>query len=49
VLLSTLREHSLAVNRLAVAPDDSFFASASADSTVKIWQLKGMDRTAYPR
>lgn len=49
VLLTTLKEHSGAVNRLAIAPDQSFFASASSDCTVKIWQSRQLDRVAFPR
>ena len=49
VLLTTLKEHSGAVNRLMVAPDQSFFASGSADHTVKIWQTRQLDRVAFPR
>ena len=49
VLLTTLREHTDAVNRLVVAPDQSYLASASADGTVKIWQTRYLDRTAFPR
>jgi len=49
VLLTTLKEHSGAVNRLAVSPDQAFFASASSDSTVKIWQSRQLDRVAFPR
>jgi len=47
--VASLSEHTRAVNRLAVAPDQSFFASASSDNTVKIWQVKGLDRAAFPR
>lgn len=49
VLLTTLKEHSGPVNRLIVSPDQSFFASGSADKTVKIWQTKQLDRVAYPK
>jgi WD40 repeat protein len=49
VLLTTLKEHSGAVNRLVVSPDQAFFASASADRTVKIWQTRQLDRVAFPR
>ena len=49
VQVASLSEHTRAVNRLAVAPDQSFFASASSDHTVKIWQVKGLDRAAFPR
>ena len=43
VLMASLQEHTKAVNRIAVCPDQSYFGSASADGTVKIWQLRGMD------
>ena len=49
VLLTTLKEHSGPVNRLIVSPDQSFFASGSADKTVKIWQTKQLDRVAFPK
>jgi WD40 repeat protein len=49
VLLTTLREHYGAVNRLMVAPDQSYFASVSADRTAKIWQTKNIDKAAFPR
>jgi WD40 repeat protein len=48
-LMSNIREHLGPVHRLAVSPDQSYFASASADSTVKIWQLRGLDNAAFPR
>ena len=48
-LMSVLREHSASVNKLAVSPDQSYFASGSSDCTVKIWQLKGLDKAAFPR
>lgn len=47
-LVCSLLEHTQAVNRLAVCPDQSFFASASSDGTVKIWQLSGLDKYALP-
>jgi WD40 repeat protein len=49
VLLSTLREHTRAVSRIAVSPDQLFFASASMDKTIKVWQTKYLDRVAFPR
>lgn len=49
MFIASLNEHSRAVNRLAVSPDNSFFASASSDKTVKIWQCKGLDHSAFPR
>eukprot|EP01038_Epipyxis_sp_PR26KG_P008875 gene8875-11972_t len=49
VLLATLREHSGSVNRIAVAPDQTYFTSASSDKTVKIWQTRNLERVAFPR
>ena len=49
VLLTTLKEHGGAVNRIVVSPDQSFFASASSDRTVRIWQTRQLDRVAFPR
>ncbi|KAK2712572.1 hypothetical protein QYM36_011306 [Artemia franciscana] len=37
VLVAHLQEHSKAVNRLVCIPDTSFFASASSDGTVKLF------------
>lgn len=48
ILVCSLDEHSKTVNRLAVCPDSSFFCSASDDCTVKIWQLRGIDKIARP-
>ena len=44
LLLCTASEHAAAVTALAVCQDHSFFASGSADGTVKIWSTKGIDR-----
>ncbi len=44
VLISHLHEHASSVNCLAVSQDDSFFASASDDGTVKIWDVRAIDR-----
>ena len=49
VLICSMQEHTGSVNRLAVAPDQSFFCSASSDRTVKIWQVRGIDRRVCPR
>ena len=48
-LTTCLREHTGAVHRLMVAPDQIYFASASADKTIKIWQVRGLDKAAFPR
>lgn len=49
VLVSSLIEHSNSVNRLAVSLDQTFFVSASSDKTAKVWQVRGMDKAAFPR
>ncbi|CAM9452987.1 unnamed protein product, partial [Ectocarpus fasciculatus] len=49
VQLASLTEHSQAVSRLAVAQDQSFFVSASADRTARVWQIAGLENNAYPR
>ena len=49
VLVATLWEHSNSVNKLAVSRDQSFFASASADKTVKVWQVNSLDKVAFPK
>ncbi|CAN0001344.1 unnamed protein product, partial [Phaeothamnion confervicola] len=47
-LVATLTEHAAAVNRLAVASDQSFFVSASADGTCRVWELRGLDHNVAP-
>eukprot|EP00953_Heterococcus_sp_UTEX-ZZ885_P040499 20692-Heterococcus_DN1.PRE.1 len=49
VLVASLREHTAAVNRLAVTQDQSFFASASSDGTCKIWELRGIEQSIRPQ
>ena len=49
VVVSTMFEHTGAVNRVAVPHDQSYFVSASSDGTAKIWQTKGVERNAFPR
>lgn len=39
-LLASLSAHDAAIGGLSVAPDADTFLSASADRTVKVWQLK---------
>lgn len=48
VLVASVREHTGAVQRLAVSQDHSFFLSASSDKTVRVWQTKNVDSTGYP-
>ena len=49
VLVTNLLEHTAAVSRLAVARDQTFFASASHDKTVKIWQINSFERSSFPK
>lgn len=44
-----MREHTDAVNRIAVCPDQSYFASGSADGTIKIWQTRYLDKISFPK
>lgn len=44
VLAAHLNEHRAAVNRLAVARGGTFFASASNDETVKVWDLRRLEK-----
>lgn len=44
VLTAHLNEHRAAVNRLAVARGGAFFASASNDETVKVWDLRRLEK-----
>eukprot|EP01035_Chromulina_nebulosa_P016924 gene16924-22415_t len=49
VLAATLLEHRHSVNRIAIAQDQTYFVTASSDYTAKIWQVKGLDKVAFPR
>lgn len=44
MLLAHLQEHRSAVNDLAVSTDQSFFVSASDDSTVKVWDSRKLEK-----
>ncbi|GAB4818761.1 hypothetical protein N2152v2_005807 [Parachlorella kessleri] len=44
VLMAHLAEHRKAVTRLAVAHNGAFFASASADETVKVWDCRRLEK-----
>ncbi|XP_020111935.1 probable serine/threonine-protein kinase vps15 isoform X2 [Ananas comosus] len=44
VLVAHLQEHRSAVNDIAASNDDSFFVSASDDSTVKIWDTRKLEK-----
>ena len=42
---STSSPHSAAITKLAVSPDNAFFATASLDGTCKVWEMKGLEDT----
>ncbi|KAJ6829294.1 phosphoinositide 3-kinase regulatory subunit 4 isoform X2 [Iris pallida] len=44
VLVAHLQEHRSAVNDLSVSNDNTFFVSASDDSTVKIWDTRKLEK-----
>ncbi|KAH8939344.1 hypothetical protein BDL97_15G033100 [Sphagnum fallax] len=44
VLIAHLQEHQGAVNDVTVSADNIFFASASDDGTVKIWDCRRLER-----
>lgn len=44
VLVAHLQEHSSSVNDIAVSNDNSFFVSASSDSTIKIWDTRKLEK-----
>ncbi|KAJ6850714.1 phosphoinositide 3-kinase regulatory subunit 4 isoform X2 [Iris pallida] len=44
VLVAHLQEHRSAVNELSVSNDNTFFVSASDDSTVKIWDTRKLEK-----
>lgn len=48
-LVATLSEHTAAVNRILVAPDQSFFITGSDDGSVKIWDTSRLERNVSRR
>lgn len=44
VLVAHLQEHRSAVNDIAVSTDQSFFVTASDDSTVKLWDSRKLEK-----
>ncbi|KKA27300.1 hypothetical protein TD95_003144 [Thielaviopsis punctulata] len=48
-LVAMLSEHSAAVNRVVVAPDHSFFITASDDGSAKIWDARRLERSISQR
>jgi WD40 repeat protein len=41
----TLKGHSAAVLGVAISPDSQMIASASADNSIKLWSLNGVELT----
>ena len=48
-LVAMLGEHTAAVTRIIVAPDQAFFLSASDDGTVKVWDTARLERNVTHR
>ena len=48
-LVAMLSEHTDEVNRIAVAPDHTFFITGSDDGTVKIWDTQRLERNVTNR
>ena len=48
-IVTSLHEHSGAVNRIAVSKDGLYFATASDDGSVRIWLSPRLERAAYSR
>ncbi|KAJ9538867.1 hypothetical protein OSB04_031600 [Centaurea solstitialis] len=44
VLVAHLQEHRSAVNDIAISTDQSFFVTASDDSTVKVWDSRKLEK-----
>ncbi|KAL4563875.1 hypothetical protein LXL04_027923 [Taraxacum kok-saghyz] len=44
VLVAHLQEHRSAVNDIAISTDNSFFVTASDDSTVKVWDSRKLEK-----
>ncbi|KAF2630930.1 phosphoinositide 3-kinase regulatory subunit 4 [Macroventuria anomochaeta] len=48
-LITTFGEHTAAVNRILVSPDQGFFISGSDDGSVKIWDTSRLERNITRR
>lgn len=48
-LIGNLAEHTDAITSFAVAPDHLFFASGSADGTIKIWDTTRLEKNVTSR
>ncbi|KAI9894569.1 MAG: Serine/threonine-protein kinase [Vezdaea aestivalis] len=49
ILVAMLGEHTSSVNRVAVAPDHTFFITASDDGSVKVWDTARLESNAAQR
>ncbi|KAG9284442.1 hypothetical protein G9A89_023699 [Geosiphon pyriformis] len=48
-LVAHLTEHKATINQICVSPDHSFFASASDDGTIKIWDCARLEKNVTSR
>ncbi|EDN03204.1 hypothetical protein HCAG_01068 [Histoplasma mississippiense (nom. inval.)] len=48
-LVAVFGEHSGSINRVVVAPDHTFFVTASDDGTLKIWDTTRLEKNVTPR
>lgn len=48
-LVAMFGEHTGPINRVVVAPDHTFFVTASDDGTVKIWDTTRLEKNLTPR
>jgi phosphoinositide-3-kinase regulatory subunit 4 len=48
-LVASFGEHTAAVNRILVSPDQGFFISGSDDGTVKVWDTSRLERNITRR
>ena len=48
-LLTQFAEHTAAINRVCVAPDNAFFVTASDDATCKVWDSMRLEKNVTPR
>lgn len=48
-LVATFSEHTAAVNRVLVSPDQAFFISSSEDGSVRVWDTSRLERNITRR
>lgn len=49
ILVAMFSEHGGPINRVVIAPDHNFFATASDDGTVKVWDTSRLEKNVTPR